>query len=249
MLFSRTNNWLLIVCTLFISCKAIFVPAKAEYAGYTIAADLPRDSVMVRMMQPYRDSIEKSMNEVIGVAAITLEKKQPEGTLGNFMADAILYSARKKFNTSVDAAVINYGGIRLHQLPKGEITTGKIFELMPFDNMLVLQRLKGSLLQEFLNFIADKGGWPVAGISMLIKDKRATNVLIGGKPLEVEKIYTIAISGYVASGGDNATLLKDIPQQSLVYTLRDAIFDYIEVLQAQGKQITATDENRIKHAQ
>jgi hypothetical protein len=36
------------------------------------------------------------------------------------MADAILYSASKKFNTTVDAAFVNYGGIRLNQLAKGE---------------------------------------------------------------------------------------------------------------------------------
>ena len=43
---------------------------------------------------------------------------------------------------------MNHGGIRSY-IPKGNITTGKIFELMPFDNLIVLQEVKGSVLQQF----------------------------------------------------------------------------------------------------
>ncbi|MGI8599600.1 MAG: 5'-nucleotidase C-terminal domain-containing protein [Chitinophagaceae bacterium] len=249
MSFFRSKSWLLVLFTVFISCKTVFVPAKAEYAGYIIAADLPGDSTIIKMMEPYRDSVESSMNQVIGIAAMSLEKKQPEGSLGNFMADAILYSARKKFNTSVDAAFVNYGGIRLTQLAKGEVTRGKIFELMPFDNLLVLQKVDGKLLQVFLDFIADRGGWPLAGVTMDIRNKKAINVKVGNEPLNNQKIYTIAMSDYVASGGDHVDMLKEVPQQNMGYTLRDAIFDYIKDLQVQGKQITATEDNRTKYAQ
>lgn len=247
MLFFRTNYLLLVVLTVFISCKTVFVPTTAEYAGYTIAADLPRDSGMIRLMEPYRDSVESSMNQIIGITSTSLEKKQPEGSLNNFMADAILYSARKKFNTSVDAAFVNYGGIRLTQLAKGDVTRGKIFELMPFDNMLVLQKIDGSLLKVFLDFIADKGGWPLAGLTMEIKDKKAVNIMIGNEPLNNQKTYTIAMSDYVASGGDHVNMLKDVPQQSINYTLREAIFDYINDLP--GNKIISTEDNRIKNAQ
>jgi 2',3'-cyclic-nucleotide 2'-phosphodiesterase (5'-nucleotidase family) len=249
MLFYRTKYWLLIVCTVFISCKTVFIPTKAEYAGYTIAAELPRDSGLLKLMQPYRDSVESTMNEIVGTTTASLEKKQPEGTLNNFMADAILYSARKKFNTTVDAAFVNYGGVRLNQLAKGNITRGKVYELMPFDNMLVLQKVDGKLLQVFLDFIADKGGWPLAGLTMEIKDKKAVNVMIGNEPLNNQKMYTIAMSDYVASGGDNVDMLKDVPQQNIYYTLRDAIFDYIKDFQSQGKSITVIEDKRIKHAQ
>lgn len=54
-------------------------------------------------------------------------------------------------------------------MPKGDVTRGRIFEIMPFDNLLILQKLKGTVLQEFLDIIATDGGWPVAGITMQIK--------------------------------------------------------------------------------
>jgi 2',3'-cyclic-nucleotide 2'-phosphodiesterase (5'-nucleotidase family) len=233
----------------FASCKTSFLPQKVEYLDYQITAALPKDSSLLNMMRPYGDSVNNSMNMVVAIADQTLEKKLPSGSLNNFMADAMLFSAKQKFGVPVDAAFVNYGGIRTNQLAKGEVTRGKVFELMPFDNILLLQKIKGDVLQQFLDHTASLGGWPVAGITMQIADKKAVNVSINGKPLDVNKIYTIANSDYVANGGDNAAMLKPIPQQNIGYLMRDAIFDYIKALKAEGKNITAQTENRITNAQ
>jgi len=238
-----------LLIALFVSCKSIFVPVKAEFEGYPITPASPRDTAMQVLMAPYRDSVDRSMNQVIGEVEKSLEKKQPEGTLGNFMADAMYYSGKQKYGIDVDAAFVNYGGIRIPQLAAGPVTRGKIFELMPFDNIVVVQRMKGNVLQEFLNLIAEKGGWPVAGIKMEIKDKKAINIHVGGQPLDLNKTYTIVNSDYVANGGDNAAMLKTVPQETNGYLMRDAIFDYINMLQVQGKKINAHLENRIVYAQ
>ncbi len=189
------------------------------------------------------------MNTVVGIAEKNLDKKQPESTLGNFMVDAFLSMAAEKYNTKVDAAFLNYGGMRLTQLPAGDVTNGKIFELMPFDNLLILQKLKGDVLQQLLDLGAAKGGWPVAGITMQIKDKKAVQVMIGGKPLDRGATYTTVNSDFMANGGDNADMLRNVPQLSNGYLMRDAIFDYIKKLKSQGKNINATIENRVTHAQ
>jgi 2',3'-cyclic-nucleotide 2'-phosphodiesterase (5'-nucleotidase family) len=185
------------------------------------------------------------MNDVVGTAAITLEKKLPEGTLGNFMTDALLFMSRKKIDSHVDAAFVNYGGVRLNQIPAGPVTRGKIFELMPFDNLLVVQKLSGSQLQQLLDLIAAKGGWPVAGLTMQMQNKKAVNVLINGKPLDASSNYLIANSDYVANGGEDASFLKPIPQANVGYLVRDAFFDYIDYLEKQGKNISAIEEKRV----
>lgn len=238
-----------LLLSILTSCNTLFVPTKAEHAGYRITASVPKDSAMVWLMQPYRDSVERGMNQVIGVADQTLEKKLPAGTLNNFMADAMYVMAKEKYGVRVDAAFVNYGGIRILQLAAGPVTRGKIFEVMPFDNLLILQQVKGNVLQQFLDLTAEKGGWPVSGSTMQIQNKKAVNVKIGGQPLDPNKTYTIANSDYVASGGDNAAMLKGIPQQSNGYLMRDAIFDYIKLLQSQGKNITANEDNRVSYAQ
>ena len=189
------------------------------------------------------------MNDVLGVAEKSMEKKSPESSLGNFMVDAYYTMAREKFNMPVDVAFMNYGGIRLTQLPAGNVTRGKIFELMPFDNLVIVQKMKGDVFQQLLDLIAARGGWPVAGMTMQIKDKKAVNVLIGGKPLDPSATYTTVNSDYIANGGDDANMLKTIPQINIGYLMRDAIFDYIAKLKSSGKNITANEENRVTNVE
>lgn len=231
------------------SCHTPYQSESLQYKHYRINPDQQPDQDMANFLKPYKDSVSNSMNGVVGTVAVGLEKKQPSSTLGNFMVDAFLAMAAEKYNTSVDVAFMNFGGIRLNQLPAGNVTRGKIFELMPFDNLLVLQKMKGSVLQEFLNITAAKGGWPVAGMTMQIKDKKAVNVVIGGKPLDPDKVYTTVNSDFVANGGDNADMLRTIPQINNGYLVRDALLDYITRLKSQGKNITPNPENRLTDAQ
>lgn len=253
-LFVMRKNPLFILACLFLlfvssSCNTTYQSRSLQYKSYRITDTVSKNTAALSLLQPYSDHVNKTMNEVVGIAEISLEKKQPECTLGNFLADAFWVMAQEKYNTKVDISLINFGGMRLAQLPKGEVTNGKIFELMPFDNLLILQKVNGEVLQQFLDLIAAKGGWPVAGMTMQIKDKKAVNVIIGGKPLDPGATYTIANSDFIANGGDNADMLRPIPQISNGYLMRDAIFDYIKKLKSQGKNITAKIENRVTYAQ
>ena len=246
------NRYLLAVLTaivLTISCTPSYQAQSVQYKDYRISSDFSKDSTLLTLLKPYSDSLAKSMYEVVAVSETELEKKQPEGTLGNFLADAMLAMAEKSYATQVDAAFINYGGIRLPALPSGNITRGKIFELSPFDNLLVIQKVNGKVLQQFLDHVATKGGWPCSGISMQIKDKKAINVKIGGAPLKESSVYTIANNDYVANGGDDCVMLKSIPQVNNGYIFRDAIFDYLVKLKSQGKKISAKTENRVSNAE
>lgn len=231
------------------SCHTSYESQSLHYADYRINQSQAKAPFLLEILKPYSDSVNKSMNDIVGVADKALDKKSPESTLGNFMVDAFYVMAREKFKTNIDAAFMNYGGIRLTQLPAGNVTRGKIFELMPFDNLVIIQRIKGDVLQQFLDLVASRGGWPVAGITMQVKDKKAVNVLIGGKPLDPAAVYAIVNSDFVANGGDDAAMLRSIPQENIGYLMRDALFDYIIKLKSQGKNISAELENRVTNAQ
>lgn len=239
----------IILITTGFSCNTTYQSQSLQYKTYRINPEQKPDSALLDFLHPYSENVNKTMNDVIGVADVSMDKKQPECALGNFMVDAFITMAAEKYNTKVDAAVINFGGIRLTQLPAGNVTTGKIFELMPFDNLLILQKVKGDALQKFLDLSAEKGGWPWAGITMQLKDKKAINVKVGGVPLDPNALYTVANSDFLANGGDNADMLRNIPQVSSGYLMRDAIIDYIKKLKGQGKNISAKIENRVTHAQ
>jgi len=222
--------FLLVVLT-GLSCNTTYQSQALQYKTYRISDTQRKDSSVLSFLKPYSDNVNKTMNDVVGIADISLDKKQPESTLGNFMVDAFLSMAADKYNTKVDVAFLNFGGMR------------------PFDNLLILQKLKGDVLQQFLDLTAARGGYPMAGLTMQIKDKKAVNVMIGGKPLDINATYTTVNSDFIANGGDNADMLRTIPQITNGYLMRDAIFDYIKKLKSQGKNISANIENRVTNAQ
>ena len=161
----------------------------------------------------------------------------------------MLVMAKEKYQTAIDASFLNYGGIRLPSIAAGNITRGKVYEMAPFDNIIVLLKINGKVLQQFFNLVAGKGGWPCAGIAYQIKNKEAINIVVGGTPMDENKEYTIALLDYVANGGDDCNMLRPIPQQNNGYLFRDAVLQYFARFQQQGKQITASIEKRVSHAE
>jgi len=233
---------------LLLACHTAYRPVSAVYQDYRIQDSLPQDMALEKMLQPYSDSLNDKMSRIIGNLETTLTHKRPEGSLGDFAADAMLAGARKQFG-KVDAAVVNSGGVRLNELTAGPITIGKVYELMPFDNLVVVQQVSGAVLLEFLNHTIKRGGWPMAGIRLTIKEGKATDVVIGGEPLDENRSYLLANTDYVANGGDNSVMLKPIPQQQNGYLFRDAIADYIENFTVAGKKIPMPETGRITNAE
>ena len=236
----------LLLC-LFITNDIKSQNISVSYSGYPIDGNTKKDSTMTGFLSGYRDNVSKSMGTVIGFSVSGLTKHQPESGLGNFMADAVKTMGEQVFNLPIDAAFINYGGVRSY-IPTGDVTLGTIFELMPFDNFLVIQKVKGDSLLLFLNHIASRNGWPLSGITMGIKDKMAVDVLVNGKPLSTDSTYTIANSDYIVNGGDNTNMLKVFPQITRGYLIRDALIAYVKQMTEQGKPIDAKTEKRIVYA-
>ena len=93
-----------------LGCKQPYYIQQHSYQQYTIAENGKKDTSLLNMLAPYKRGVDTQMNMVIGTTDEPLTKAQPESTIGNFIADAQLYAA-KKMNNKVDAAVVGYGGI------------------------------------------------------------------------------------------------------------------------------------------
>jgi 2',3'-cyclic-nucleotide 2'-phosphodiesterase (5'-nucleotidase family) len=199
------------------------------------------------MILPYKTTLDAKMNVVIGFAPEALIKKLPESNLGNFFADA-LYIRAKQFpnaDTARLVAMFNSGGLRT-SVPEGEIHVRNMFELMPFENELVLIPLKGSQLLLVLNAIADKGGAPLAGVRFKISNHKAEEIFVHQTALDTNIIYTIATSDYLANGGDkffNVETPKTFTKTNLL--LRDILIDYCKDQYKQNKPVTGILDGRI----
>ena len=185
------------------------------------------DPAVQHMLQPYRQKVQAEMSEVIARADVPLTRKQPEGAMGNLVVDAMREAASDSTGQPVDLAFTNAGGVR-NDLGAGPITMGSVFEVMPFDNTIVVFELTGEALQKTLNSVAGRGGDPVSGVRMAIERGRATDILIDGKALDLKAKYRIATNDYVFDGGGHFGGLHEA--EKVVRTgvlLRDALISEI----------------------
>lgn len=242
---------MMLVAVLSGSCApTFFIPADQHHDQYLIHAEIPEDPSVEEYIAPYRAQLDSEMNRVIGTSAVRLTKpgNQSETLLGNFFTDALLEQTRKE-HPDIDFAFGTKGGLRI-ELPEGHITIGHIFELMPFENKLVILELTGEKVAQIAQFIADSHGQPVGGMTLEIQNGKARNIQIDGKALQPNKVYKMLTYDYLANGGDQTKGLDDpISRVDLPQKVRETLIDHITDLTARGKQINTRLDGRVKSRQ
>lgn len=189
------------------------------------------------------------MNAILGYSTVALSKTSTggESLLGNFFSDATLFEA-KKIDPLIDFAIPSTNGGLRNDLPLGAISLANVFELMPFENELMVFSLKGEDVQSLLNFIANSGGQPIAGLKLTINDKKPVNALINGRPFDPSKNYRVLTSDYIAGGGDGLNSFKNpVESKVLGLKIRDALIMYIKEKQAAGEKVSSKLDRRVSH--
>lgn len=205
------------------------------------------------IIKPYRDKVNADMTEVLCLSAEAMYGGRPESPLTNFCADLTLeeanrFCAAKHPEIKMDVSMINRGGLRI-PLPKGEIKTMTMFELMPFENEIVFLKLKGEVMLEFVNHLASRGGEGVGGLRFGIKENKAIQPEIGGKPLDTTRSYWLVTSDYIANGGDGSEILaKSLERIDTGIKARDMFIQYFKRMGKEGKTIAAKTDGRIYDA-
>ena len=251
----RSFSYILLITWffLFLNCKTQYVISTTEDWNLVVSDSVIQlDSQLVSLYLPYKNILEKDMSRVIAVSAEEMVKDRPESNLTNFLADLLLEEGKEiatemgeNFHPAI--SYYNYGGIRTF-LPKGEITVGKIFELMPFENELVFLELSGAQVLEFLNIIVAKGGESVGGARFKISDNKAKHVEVDGKPLNENEFYWLVTNDYVAAGGDGLEVLtrrNDFVSGNI--KIRDVIIAHLEKKYEKGQEISAKPDGRISN--
>lgn len=209
---------------------------KIEGKQLPITEKGPQTPEIESFIKPYRDHINKDLDSVLAYCPETLDKSvgKWQTTIGCLMADVCVQRGnlvfKKRENKTIDLCLLNHGGIRAI-LPKGNVTTRTAFEIMPFENNLVVLGLKGEQIQEIAAYIIkEKKPQPLSGMTFTIaKDKTAKDIMIQGKPLDLNKIYYVATNDYLANRGDNMNFfVKSVEKYDLNYKLRDVLIDYFK---------------------
>lgn len=218
-------GFLHLMLILSIGCKTSYTPVKSQFENIKVSAgkDTVPPLLTERFLTPYRKKLKDSFSTVLATATDDLVKRRPGGSLGNLVTKA-MWSFIKKNTPGTGQAplsnfvVMNFGGIRLKEIPKGEITIGKIYELLPFENTLVKIKMTGADLIQLLKQVDKESGWP-----MLYNNKKFSALSDIGD----YRYYELITNNYIAAGGDNCTLLKTLPQEDTGILLRDIVMDYL----------------------
>lgn len=238
--YSALSRYFVLILTVFalVSCaeKKLHVD-RIQGKQIAVTEALSETNSIEEYIAPYRKHIDEDLNAVLAYAPENIDKKGTWQTkIGNLQSTITLAASDKVFkmreNKNVDICLLNNGGIRAI-INKGNITTRTAFELMPFENSLVVAALKGEQIIEMINYIIEKKTpHPLAGLTFTIdKNDTAKNILVQNQPLDLQKTYYVATNDYLYNGGDSMNFFKKATAvYDLDYKVRNVWVDYFKTV-------------------
>lgn len=237
------------VLALLFACKKTPIRV-TKITATTIAIDSSQTAKkeISDIVAPYKEKMISEINKVISYADKDLVRTDGnlQSSLGNLMADLCYDIAnpifREKAKNNIDFAMFNYGGIRAG-IPKGEVTNKHAFQLMPFENKLVVVEITGEKVIELVKyFIKNQRAHPLSKQVELTITGDDYKLKIHGKPFQKDKTYFVLTHDYLQGGGDNMVFFKSPKSLTpLDYKVRDAIITYFK----RTKKLTVQLDNRV----
>jgi 5'-nucleotidase len=213
--------------------RAAGLPQLRDVGADTLAADPVADSIVRRALA----SLGPRINRVIGTVPVDMRRTGSQYALGNLIADAMRDAGKS------DVAVMNNGGIR-SDLRAGEATFGTLYEVQPFGNVLYRATVRGASLRAYMERLlrraepnAHVSGLKVTYDPAAPEGSRIRELLVAGRPLRDDAIYTITLSDFLLTGGDGLGLQQDaVKVEPLNIVDIDALIAYV---QAQPRRTVA----------
>lgn len=201
-----------------------------------VTADVEKHAGVQAIIDRWNEELQQRLGQVVGSTAVNWNGEREfvrtqETNLGNLVADVI------RNTVGSDIAMTNGGGIRA-SINAGDVRVADIYNVLPFDNTLVVVEMLGMDILEALEHSVrllpeQNGGFlQVSGISFEVDPNalpggRVINVKVNGERISTGRYYTVATNDFLAAGGDgfetfmNAKLIADTG-----IMLRDVMVDY-----------------------
>lgn len=217
-----------------------------------IDSSIPTDASVEKLLEPYSGKV-RALSNVIATLDGTL-KKDPvgAGSLGQFVTDGIRTYAKTKLGKPIALTIINAGGLRKNEIAAGEVRAMDIFELLPFENMLVAVDVRGADLLKVLPAVV-RDAQVGARIQYKWNDQNRPEFISAkllhenGQEEEIDpnRIYTILAFDYLLRVGGAYAVLKEAKTTTpLNVTLRDAMMEYVKSETAAGRKLRSRVDDR-----
>ena len=222
---------------LFLSACTKKSDYKTEINNIEVNQLIKIDSSIVKFYLPFKKTLEESlMNTPISYSFETYKKNDGElnSTLSNMFADATFEMSNERFKAisgnNIDIVLLNNGGIR-SIISKGDISEKTAFELMPFENRIVVLELNGKSINKMIDYLRlVKLQHPIRGLQIKLNNDYSLNdVNINEEKININKKYYVATTDYLLDGGDKMYFLGETTKTiDINYKMRDVLIDYFK---------------------
>lgn len=215
-------------------------------SGVKYSADSPVAEVASALMevQPHFAALKTVIGHSAGEYANL--RTDPDLPLGNLFADALRAYGSQLFGVPMDFAVTNFGGIRV-PMPKGAVTMEDISSMFPFKNYVCYVKMKGSNLTALLEQLAGtKAFQATSGATVRVKAHKLESALIGGKPIDPQRIYNVTTIDFLLDGGDKlniGALAEDVTLSTVL--LKEVMLWRVKSAEEKGEVIEAKADGRV----
>jgi 5'-nucleotidase / UDP-sugar diphosphatase len=219
-----------------------------QWAYLPVTENIVADTAVSDLVDGYQAQLDDKFKAVIGQAAVFLDAERErvryeETNLGNWVTDIM------RAHTGADIALLNSGSLRA-SIADGPVTIADVFRAMPYANSLMTVDLTGKELLAVLNRSVagtradeDGGFLQVSGIRISVRGHGVESILVGeaGAALDLEKRYAVAITDFMAAGGDGYAWFKGKPLVDTGLPLRELLINTVR----RQKVISAVVEGRV----
>ncbi len=200
-----------------------------------------RDSLQLldsieNFIAPYRSHVNTTLDAPLSYAPKVISKNDGRynSSAGNLMADIVFEQANPVFESrtgkEIDFVVLNHGGIR-SVISKGDVSARTAYEVMPFDNTIVVLEMRGKSIRDLLDHLIQANRpHPISRLQIVLdQNDDLASVNIQGSPFDEKRTYYVATSDYLAKGGDAMNFFKEgLTATDISYFIRNAMIDYFE---------------------
>ncbi len=187
-------------------------------------------------VSPFRKRINEVLDSTLAYAPQMITKV--DGTYntsaGNLMADIVLSEVNPIFKArtghEIDFVFLNHGGIRAI-ISSGNVSARTAYEVMPFENSIVVVELKGETVLKLVDFLINsKRAHPIAGIQIIIdRTDQLKSLKIQNEPFNKNRNYFVATSDYLLTDGGDMIFFQDTLNSSNTdYLIRNAMIDHFK---------------------
>ncbi len=194
-----------------------------------------------------KKDIAALVNRKIGKAA----RHMPNRTKLDSPAGRLVCDAMRESDKSIEFAMHNSGGVRA-PIPKGLITFGSLYEVLPFDNRLICLSLTGGQIRRIIEhgLRGPYGVMEISGLKVVLESKsnRTRDIFVihteSGRVLDEKRHYRVAVNDFVYYGGDGYPEFLHAGQvDDTARLIRDVVIEYI---QKRG-EVVSDVENRYQY--